>query len=592
MTKKYITWGLAAAVGIGLLAGAYGLGRSSAEGSRYDLQDEIESLEKTADEAAVTKRVSEQMEQIAYQQKAISDKQRDRAEQQSALATLAANEAKKQSQLATEAAHKAEEQSVRATQESERAKAAAHEAEIQKASAQASQKVAEEREAEATFAKSISDTLNYRALGKSLGTSASTQFDSGHKDIAYGLAYLSWYFLDKYCSNTYQTETYKALASCTGSNRSVALHRSGAVNSMTRMSDGSVVAVSEYGDIEQFSSIGRQGKVLLQNTAYNFKDVYGQGTKVYALSIDGQLVVTDTKNAGQPQVITLPEDRYSKILPLTDNCLMLLGKKAVTLQSIRDNSLLRIEVGSEISTAILKGETAGIFLKNGKYAEISKDGTVTARKAPVTGKVTAVLHDEASGCTFYGLENGNIQIVNKTGTPVATLFGHKSRVTSLECAGDILITSAYDKATYIWNLPMLYLDNHVSYKEAVAATQQGAGSLERQGAGSREQGAGSKEQGASSREQGAPSTSSGTGSKGLEPEWLNPAVCSYDNWPLCMCEYNSQYVMVGMSNGVVRWVNMSVDGMAAQLKKSMARGLTQTEWNQYVGASIPYVKVK
>ena len=49
--------------------------------------EEMNRLEEAGKDAAIVKRVSQQMEDIAYQQKTISDRQRDRAEEQSILAT-------------------------------------------------------------------------------------------------------------------------------------------------------------------------------------------------------------------------------------------------------------------------------------------------------------------------------------------------------------------------------------------------------------------------------------------------------------------------------------------------------------------------
>ena len=65
--------------GVAMVAYRAGTGKARAELAA--LQEEMDRLLASEKDAAIVKRVSQQMEDIAYQQKAISDQQRDRAEE-------------------------------------------------------------------------------------------------------------------------------------------------------------------------------------------------------------------------------------------------------------------------------------------------------------------------------------------------------------------------------------------------------------------------------------------------------------------------------------------------------------------------------
>ena len=61
---------------------SYRLGSKQSRQELAAMQEKMDRLEEAGKDAAIVKRVSQQMEDIAYQQKTISDRQRDRAEEQ------------------------------------------------------------------------------------------------------------------------------------------------------------------------------------------------------------------------------------------------------------------------------------------------------------------------------------------------------------------------------------------------------------------------------------------------------------------------------------------------------------------------------
>ena len=93
------------AVAVAVLV-AYSIGRGVSQSNYDDLLDEIDELKAKEKEATIVKRVSQQMEAIAYDQMNLSNKQRDRAEEQSRLAEANAARAEEQSRLAQDNAKK------------------------------------------------------------------------------------------------------------------------------------------------------------------------------------------------------------------------------------------------------------------------------------------------------------------------------------------------------------------------------------------------------------------------------------------------------------------------------------------------------
>ena len=165
---------IALAVLVGVGAAEYSIGYNRSKAQLASLREEMDRLEEAGKEAAIVKRVSQQMEDIAYQQKSISDQQRDRAEQQSVLAIRNAEIAEQESR----AAHQAE----------LKANAAAQVAERERANAEFQQEIALEQRDEATHAKNVADTLNRRTQARSLAVSSLVRREAGDSELQYPTA--------------------------------------------------------------------------------------------------------------------------------------------------------------------------------------------------------------------------------------------------------------------------------------------------------------------------------------------------------------------------------------------------------------------
>lgn len=152
------------------------------------------SLEEFRDKekkSVLIQRVSQQMEEIAYQQKDISEKRRQEAVAQ----TQKANRMQQQAELARE-----------------RALAAQLEAEKAYRMADEQKNLAMERQLQAEQSKRVADTLAFLALGRSLGTLSVTQYRSGNMELASLLAYTAWWFTKRYDGDVYHPAVFNALS--------------------------------------------------------------------------------------------------------------------------------------------------------------------------------------------------------------------------------------------------------------------------------------------------------------------------------------------------------------------------------------------
>ena len=105
--QPVIYWAATVLIAAAAATAAYFIGKGHADSVSDDIMDELEMLRQEQSDAAVVKRVSQQMEDIAYLQKTVSDQERDRAEQQSELAMAMRDRAEQESRIAREAQSKA-----------------------------------------------------------------------------------------------------------------------------------------------------------------------------------------------------------------------------------------------------------------------------------------------------------------------------------------------------------------------------------------------------------------------------------------------------------------------------------------------------
>lgn len=531
-----------------IAAGAYWYGKSQHASELQLLSEEIDSLRKGEMDAAIVKRVSQQMEDIAYQQKSISDKQRERAEEQSALAIQMRDRAEQESH----AARQAEDKAIKALEE----------ANVQRNLAQEQQQIAEHQKNQALHAKNVSDTLSYRALSRTLASSALTQYDAGNQEIASLLAYSSWYFLDKYDGNTYQPETFKALTTAAGAMRTKNINNHGSITSLATMNHNGIgcVAVSDYGDIDFWQ--GERSKSILADNKYYFRDVFVEGETIYALSHHGPLCITGFDK--KLTTIALPYGDYFKILKTGSNSLLIAARNFVCWYDMTKGTVSSpIKLNDVLTRIGMKKQTILLFFKGGKFAEMDLTGKVTEKQPLTNGVISAYYYDEKDGCLFLGKSNGDIDVLNKYNRKICTLTGHVSRVTDINMVDNILITTAFDKTLYIWELNRVQFESGNTWRQELNMKS---------------------------------SVKSKVKSQNIANEWLIPVDYKFEGWPmsLCVCSQGKdKYTLwTGVSNGQMMRMSVSVDQLSKIVHNKLKRNFTEEEWNHFIGTNVEYQKFK
>ncbi len=541
---------IALAVVAGVAALAYRMGYNRSRTELASLKEEMEQMEAAGKDAAIVKRVSQQMEDIAYQQKAISDQQRDRAEEQSILATQNAYRAEMESRAAHEAELKAQ--------------SAAQVAERERANAERQQEIAVEQRDEATHAKNVADTLNRRTQARSLAVSSQVRREADEPEVADLLAYASWYFLKNNRGNQYYSETFKSLTQATDGILRYKMKEGGAVNALAKVPGrpGQCVAVSNFGEVERLTVNASQGgkrissNALLFNSLFDFRDVLIKDNSIYALSLKGPLCVLDFE--GNHVEVQLPEDNYFKLVPIGDG-LLVAGRKSLSWYS--DGKITGSEELPGTLSAIVEREgVTCLFFTDGGYAEMDVAGRIVEKAPLLKGVVTAAYYDKASKCLLLGVEVGTVYPVNQYDRVMETMAAHKAKCMDITMLGPVVVTGGYDKTAYIWNMDNLLFESGLSFREELQKEK-----VEKRVSGSQE----------------------------VPTEWLVPVDYTFDGWTLAVCgDEDGKSVWIGTSSGNVMLLNASADDMAQQLHNKLKRNLTQQEWTRYVGVSIPYMTFK
>lgn len=545
MKLKKIIFAVVAVLAVVVAAAvAFVVGRSQSDDAMREMQAEVDELRAMQYDAAITKRVSKQMEDIAYQQKEVSDIQRERAEEQSAIATAMRKRAEQESRAARDAEAKA----TRSAQEAER----------ERINAINQERVAIEQRDRATLARNIADTLYCRTIAVTLGGVARTQYKNGQHELASQLAYASWHFLDKFNANTYPTNTYLALCETTNSVTTNKLHYNAAVNGLAPLDEG-CIAVTGYGGIER---VDRSGVYqLYQNKAYDFRDVVVDGGYAYALSYRGPLCRLSL-NGNRMKVIDVPEESYFKILRLDNRTLLLAARRHLSWFDTEKAEVTRsMKLSGEISAVTKRGTKVSLCYRNGGYAEMDGTGEIKKVDLLYAKDITSAFYNPDNRCLYLALRTGNILVYNRYNRWIVTLVSHQSRPTDICARGNMLVSTAYDKCMQLWDLTRIYLDSGLSFEEDILCRDK--------------------------------CTQVNIDTNRVPVQWVSPAVVSTedDSWALAVCIDSKNTVWHSTSSGYVYGHPLYAHEMAAELYKRVDN-LTETEWKYYVGVSIPYTKFK
>lgn len=411
------------------------------------LQSEAKQLEKAAFESRVTQRVSEQMEDIAFQQKSISDRQRDLAERQSRIADIERGKAEMERGLALIAER--------------RAVASAAQADSMRRIAEQQTRLAEHNLAEAVEARAHADTLFYQSLGNSLAQSAITQM---YKDIdlARLLAYASWHYTNTYSGDRDHQNVYTAV-----------LHTSNSVERINTILKGNVRAIHivqadgakwamGITDVGELFCYNYEGKRIVHNIPGHLVRDMAMTDAGHAavLTADGSVMRCNCRNAiAGGRIVetqgTLPPGKWKQLLAVDDGkCLVAMS--ANTLAWI-DAATLQLKgvvpLKAQLTAMGCENRRIHVFGKGGAHFIADAAGNVEqADLTAIKEDVTYYYYDTATRQHIVGQHNGNVALVEEGGKIAKILTGHGGPVTHIAVVGNRLISTSYDHSIRLCNL--------------------------------------------------------------------------------------------------------------------------------------------
>lgn len=570
ITKKKLTGnisGVASELGthiaIAVIAGliVYVFASSGYESEISELNNRIEEMKSAERNALITKRISEQMEDIAYEQKALSDKQRMRAEEQSRLADIERGKAELERGLAV----KAEQQ----------ARASAQEAENMRLIAEQQSVLATQHMEEAINARSHADTLFYQSLARSLAQTSITQFKSGDKSLAALLAYSAWYYTDKFKGNVYHQDIYTALLDNAPRAKMHIGRVTGNPRAMIKVPEiyekdgikGYVIA-TDYGEIcnltPKLDTNGNLDKYdekrILNNQDYLFRDVCVAGGDILALDVSGMLVkarFSMAKNRLEPKdfmgrgqhprqedavvsrkylpMSNMPQERWRHLLQNDDGKIIAVGEHQIVWLDAGGNNILHTHsITDEISEAGVTDNTLVIFTKTGNLFTFNdgKPSSSTHISLPRNNPVSYYYYMKDKGMHILGTEDGDVLLYDKNHKHIKSLVGHSGAITHMEHLGWCLATSSYDHKICLWNL------NDIDTQIA-------------------------------------------------------PIEVYYDKWPLCFTTNKDNWTLiVGLADGDIESLHISVDDNKNSVHDHIDRDFTPQEWEYYIGKGVKYRRFK
>ena len=517
MDKKSI---ITAIGGLALAGGAVTgvVGWQSERKKVVELQSQLAAMKRQEMRSTIDRSVSAQMEEIANEQREISDEKREEALQQ----TRIANEMRIRSEQERQNALEAERNAVASEKKALEASAIAD-----------SQRVmAEHQRIQAEFSKRMADTLSYIALGRSLGSISTIQYQAANDEVANLLSYASYLYTSRYGGDVYNPAVFQSLMQSSQSMVSWTQH-SGAVTHLEYMPNevNRLVSISNYGEILLSERNGSrlQTTELFKDSRYDFRDVIIDqfSNNIYAVSRNGYLVVIP-KDQKTPKIIELTGIEHPmRLHDLSERYMLVIGEKSIGLVDNRRFSLRNVkQLPFRVTFGSRKNKLPLLFDDMGNMHLVKGLEDISTEKVPVSGKVTAYCESKNTGFEAYGMSDGTIYLVNKDGK-VQKLLGHRSRISKMKLNGRRLFSASFDGSVNLWI----------------------------------------------------------TSNEKIEPMTL----LQTSNWILHFnFDSTKNTFWMGDAKGNLTAVNISIPTMVEWMQKKMKRNLTPDEWNYFIGKNVPY----
>ena len=491
-----------------------------------ELQEDISELQKKELQAKVTQRVSEQMEDIAFQQKNISDKQRDEALKQSQIADIERGKAEIERGLAQQAQMQAVE--------------AAQQADQMRIIAENQTELATNNMMDAEEARAKADTLFYLSMGNSLAQAALAK-GSVATDISRLLSYASWHYTKQYGGSENSDNVYKALLYSSNSIDKINTELKGSVRSIDIINIGGarwVLSVTDYGEVALCNNAREHHRFYVEDAPFRGMTMISSN-RCAAITSNGKVIVMEFSGAHNPQMKVVGMIRLGAGV-WRDICYI--GKGLVVVMS--DRSLVWVNGESMGVKAVTKLETglhslgyesdSGIlhlFGKNGLHYVASASNNNQCKRSDLTSVkelITAYFYNKSTGTHLLGTESGTIYIISKNGRIMNTLSGHTGAITSIKSLNQAVISTSYDHTMRFWSFASM-----TSIAESIEFR--------------------------------------------------------FEAWPLSfVVDNDSQMIWIGNEAGSVNRFCTSASKNADATKALLRREFTMDEWNYYIGKSVPY----
>lgn len=563
---------------VALLSGGatYWFCSSHYEPKLQEANEKIAKLKEAEQDARVTKRISEQMEDIAFEQKTLSDRQRERAEEQSRIADIERGKAEMERSLAQKAERIAvisarQADSMRIVAETESERAVMHMKQAQQARAQA-------------------DTLFYISLARSLAQNSVTQFYSGDRELATLLSYSSWYFTDAYGGNPYMQDVFTALLKTAPDAQSNVCHLIGNIRKLMLCggTDNEAreniiwkdliqnkgmdalkavrpfIAVTDYGEVVRLSVNEQDNggsytiRQLMKDNTRVFRDacmvkdrIYLLDTKGIILSVDANGSETNREKLQTPhinlnnmgksrpgnKVLREPfaTDVWMHLEQMKGGNLMAAGKRQLAWVNPQSGEVLKTyRTDNEITALGTCEDLTLVFCKNGELISFNEEMQPVngILQMPKQHDVTYYYYQKDARRHYIGTDIGDIFLYDHSGKYLTTLFGHSGRITGIDLNGPHLVSSSYDKNVCIWDITDI-------------------------------------------------------------TALMSPIKIGFIQWPLCFAlDKPAQTLRVGLANGNIETVRISVANNRASTHKNITREFTPQEWDYYIGNNVPFINFK
>jgi hypothetical protein len=512
-------WVLLCAVSFILLSSFFIYQHHSDQKRIDELESQLSVLREQEQRSAVDRRVSKQMEQIAYGQQTLSEERSQEAIRQSEIAQEMTLLSEAERQKALRAQGIAEESATEAM------------AAYQMAESQRSEADKQRRQAE--HAKLVADTLNYISLGRNLGSTSYSIYQTGDTELGNLLAYASYLYTSDYGGDLFNSAVFQALTQSAGSRRSWSSHNGSISRIDILPNNGGLLTVSTYGELFTYKMSGDRLTTtpLVNDKQYCFRDAYAsKNGKCYALSSTGHLVISD---GIRTKVVTVEHvDKPFCLQNMNDGKqLLIIGENSIALLDLATDRILGSRrLPFRVMYSGRRDYKPLLFDNRGGMHLVSSLDNMTNEKTGVEGQVTAFASSKNAHIEAYGMYDGTIWLIDSRGKK-HKLVGHLSQITKLKLDGKRLYSSSYDGKLLFWMTGDQQIKPITLFQSA---------------------------------------------------SWLTDFVFSTDK----------NYIWTGEQNGTVTEYLISLSKIAQRLRQNVKRNFTQEEWNYYVGKGIPYRKVK